>query len=72
MVGSEACGSSLTTALANVRRNGLEERVRLVRAGQGELLGALLERQEGDFHFSMCNPPFYRWLVTLDNNRCSV
>jgi len=61
MVGTEASLESLATAKANVARNDLDGKVRVEGAIEGELLEAVVMREsEQKFHFTMCNPPFYK------------
>lgn len=51
---------SLASAQANVDRNGLSERISILRADPtGPILFPLIQDPAASFDFSMCNPPFY-------------
>lgn len=51
---------SLVSAQANIDRNGLSERITLLRAdATGPILLPLLKDTATTFDFSLCNPPFY-------------
>ncbi|KAH9035691.1 S-adenosyl-L-methionine dependent methyltransferase [Lactarius hengduanensis] len=51
---------SLASAQANVDRNGLSERISVLRADPtGPILFPLVQDPAASFDFSMCNPPFY-------------
>ncbi|KAI9453618.1 S-adenosyl-L-methionine dependent methyltransferase [Lactarius psammicola] len=51
---------SLASAQANVDRNGLSERISVLRADPtGPVLFPLTQDTAASFDFSMCNPPFY-------------
>ncbi|KAN0126494.1 Protein of unknown function (DUF890) domain containing protein [Russula decolorans] len=51
---------SLVSAQANVDRNGLSDRITLLRADtKGLILLPLLKDTATSFDFSLCNPPFY-------------
>jgi len=61
MIGTEASPESLATAKANVARNNFDGKVRIEGVEEGELLEAVVKRENYQkFHFTMCNPPFYR------------
>ncbi|CAK7262668.1 hypothetical protein SEPCBS119000_000091 [Sporothrix epigloea] len=50
---------SLQSARNNVERNGLAERIRVVRRTLDDSLVALEENESLNLTFTMCNPPFY-------------
>ncbi|KAI0283555.1 hypothetical protein BC826DRAFT_920462 [Russula brevipes] len=51
---------ALISAQANIDRNGLSERITLLRADPtGPIMLPLIQSPAASFDFSMCNPPFY-------------
>lgn len=60
-VGTEIDSSSIKTAWENVKRNGLVDQIQLVKVTDEEtlLLDPIHHSPSANFHFCMCNPPFY-------------
>ncbi|KAI9435810.1 S-adenosyl-L-methionine dependent methyltransferase [Lactarius indigo] len=60
IVATDVDSVSLASAQANVDRNGLSERISVLRADPtGPILFPLTQDPAVSFDFSMCNPPFY-------------
>ncbi|KAI0248957.1 hypothetical protein BJV78DRAFT_1347967 [Lactifluus subvellereus] len=52
--------ASLLSAQSNIDRNGLSERITLIRADPtGSIMSPLVQDAAASFDFCMCNPPFY-------------
>ncbi|KAH9998910.1 ribosomal RNA large subunit methyltransferase F-like protein, partial [Russula vinacea] len=59
-VATDIDGVSLSSAQANIDRNGLSDRITLLRADHtGSIMLPLIQNTTASFDFSMCNPPFY-------------
>lgn len=57
MIGTEVDESSLETARSEIRKNNLQHLIKVVKVSGKTILREAIE--ENDYHFSMCNPPFF-------------
>ena len=67
--GTESNAAAAECAERNIARNGLEDRIAVVRVEEGQLLQPVLTGNCDQFTFSMCNPPFFTFSKQFPSNK---